>query len=112
MADSADDLLRQAREALHDWITADESTPAEWNASGRLASAFEMLDALMSSGGPLPTDWVPAADRPVINIVIDILPALKDRDSSCAAHAALRWVPASAPVARTSPGLTSAPQAF
>lgn len=81
MADSADDLLRQAREALHDWITADESTPAEWNASGRLASAFEMLDALMSSGGPLPTDWVPAADRPVINIVIDILPALKDRDS-------------------------------
>ena len=43
---------------------------------------------------------------------VDILPALKDRDSSCAAHAALRWVPASAPVARTSPGLTSAPQAF
>jgi hypothetical protein len=31
-----------------------------------------MLDALMSSGGPLPTDWVPAADRPVINIVSHI----------------------------------------
>jgi hypothetical protein len=68
MADSADDLLRQAREALNDWITADAFSAAESMASGRLASAFEMLDALMSAGGPLPADWVPAADRTVTDI--------------------------------------------
>jgi hypothetical protein len=68
VADSADDLLRQAREALNDWITADAFSAAEQIASGRLASAFEMLDALMSAGGPLPTDWVPAAGRTVTDV--------------------------------------------
>ena len=43
--------------------------------------------------------------------LLDVLPALKDRDSSSAAHAALQWVPASAPTA-TACGLTPVPQAF
>jgi len=69
MADSADDLLRQAREALHDWITADAFSAAESMASGRLASAFEMLDALMSAGGPPPADWaVCEPARPVTDV--------------------------------------------
>src|SRR5207237_878135 len=42
---------------------------------------------------------------------IDVLPALNDGDSSYAVHAALRWVPASAPTATMS-GLTPVPQAF
>jgi hypothetical protein len=69
MADSADDLLRQAREALRDWITAYELTVAESIASGRLASAFEMLDALMSSGGPLPADWAVCEPAPKVTDV-------------------------------------------
>ena len=69
MADSADDLLRQAREALRDWITADAFSAAESMASGRLGSAFEMLDALLSSGGPLPTDWAVCEPAPKVTDV-------------------------------------------
>jgi hypothetical protein len=43
---------------------------------------------------------------------LDILPALKDGDSSCAAHGALRWVAVSPGPARASPGLTDPPQPF
>ncbi len=70
MADSADDLLKQARQALFDWTVADDRTDAEWNASARLNSAFEMLDHLLSSGGPLPADWADCV--PVINVVSHI----------------------------------------
>ena len=42
----------------------------------------------------------------------DVLPAVDGGDSSCAAHAALRRVPASAPAATSSGGLTPVPQAF
>ena len=41
----------------------------------------------------------------------DVLPALRDEDSSSVAHAALQWVPASAPTT-TRRGLTPALQAF
>ncbi len=41
----------------------------------------------------------------------DVLPAVNGGDSSSAAHAVLRWVPASAPAAAGC-GLTPAPQAF
>ena len=57
MADSPDDLLTAARQALYDWTIADDGTEAEWNASARLNSAFEMLDHLMIAGGPLPAAW-------------------------------------------------------
>lgn len=68
MADSADDLLKQARQALYDWTVADDRTDAEWNASARLNSAFEMLDHLLSSGGPLPAAWADC-DVPVEYVI-------------------------------------------
>jgi hypothetical protein len=43
---------------------------------------------------------------------VDVLPAVNGGDSSSAAHAALRWVPASPAAASVSAGLTPPPQAF
>ncbi len=52
------------------------------------------------------------SQMPGVGTSVDVLPAVNDGDSSCAAHAALRRVPASTPTATASSGLTSAPQAF
>src|SRR5690606_5377534 len=46
------------------------------------------------------------------SLPFDVLPGVNAGDSSCAAHAALRWVPASPASATPKGGLTSPPQAF
>src|SRR5690606_23978138 len=46
------------------------------------------------------------------SLPFDVLPGVNAGDSSCAAHAALRWVPASPASATPTGGLTSPPQAF
>jgi len=60
MADSADDLLARTRNALARWANAKPGTSAEWMSATDLVDAVTDLDALLSSGGPLPTAW---ADR-------------------------------------------------
>lgn len=81
MADSADDLLAAARQALYDWTVADDRTEAEWNASARLNSAFEMLDHLMMAGDALPSAW----KRPPVIATLDATPeVLAERDAEIA----------------------------
>ena len=81
MADTPDDLLAAARQALYDWTVADDGTQAEWNASARLNSAFEMLDHQMTAGSPLPSDW----KRPPVIATLYATPAvLAERDAQMA----------------------------
>ena len=81
MADSADDLLAAARQALYDWTVADDRTDAERNASARLNSAFEMLDHLMMAGDPLPSAW---KRPPVIATLYATPEVLAERDAEIA----------------------------
>ena len=57
MADSADVLLARARNALARWANAKPGTSAEWMSATDLVDAVTDLDALLSSGGPLPAAW-------------------------------------------------------
>ena len=59
MADSADVLLARVRMGV-------ASQPGE--PVGDALEAFHELDELLSAGGPLPTAWVPAADRTVTDV--------------------------------------------
>src|SRR5580658_8320925 len=62
MADSADVLLARVR-------AASRRTFASSGLDDRRAvEAFAELDLLLSAGGPLPTDWISAADRTVTDI--------------------------------------------
>jgi len=69
MADSADVLLARARNALARWANAKPGTSAEWMSATDLVDAVTDLDALLSSGGPLPTAW---ADRTPSRPVTDV----------------------------------------
>jgi len=69
MADSADDLLARTRNALARWANAKPGTSAEWMSATDLVDAVTDLDALLSSGGPLPTAWADRApSRPVTDV--------------------------------------------
>jgi hypothetical protein len=69
VADSADDLLRQAREARKAWLDAPDRSEAEFEAAQDMYRAFLDLDRLLSAGGPLPTDWAVCEPAPKVTDV-------------------------------------------
>jgi len=64
MADTPDDLLARARQAMTDDLYA----LGAGGAYIELKDAVSELDLLLSAGGPLPAAWVPAAGRPVTDV--------------------------------------------
>lgn len=76
------------------------------------------LTQSMTNGMPVMEGITPPSFRDLAEVVgvavhlLDVLLAVNGGDSCRAAHAAPRWVPASAATAGASPGLTSPPQAF
>ncbi len=70
MADSADDLLKQARQSARDWLDARARGQHRVPCGDQMADALRELDALLSFGGPLPAAWADCA--PVINVVSHI----------------------------------------
>jgi len=58
MADSADTLLARAREAVTRYAQETPGSLGERMAVADLGCAFDQLDTLLSSGGPLPSAWV------------------------------------------------------
>lgn len=82
MADSADDLLARARNALARWANAKPATSAEWMSATDLVDAVTDLDELLSAGGPLPAEWADRApSRPSEDV---LLPG--QRPSPCQDH--------------------------
>lgn len=72
MADSADDLLARARKCLSEQAVHGEMEPAT---AHDLAEIFGHIDVLLSSGGPLPTDWAAKPDETVRPVQDVPLPA-------------------------------------
>jgi len=69
VADSADVLLARVRNAAARWDSADVGTSAEWISATDMYDAVTELDALLSSGGPLPTDWAVCEPAPKVTDV-------------------------------------------
>lgn len=65
MADSADEILANVRRARQDWFVMDPRSEPERKAAEELADWVNELDTLLSSGGPLPTDWAARPDETV-----------------------------------------------
>jgi hypothetical protein len=83
MADSADDLLARAREAMADDLYA----LGAGGAYVELKDAVSELDALLSAGGPLPTAWADCtpvrtvADAPGPDGIITAVAHVQDQPS-------------------------------
>ena len=73
MADSTDTLLARARDAVTRYAQAKPGSLGENMAAADLGCAFDELDVLLSSGGPLPAAWADCEPvRPVTDVPLPV----------------------------------------